>query len=62
MDFQKLILKKKCVDKSERDTEKERQMRERVRIGEGGGCACKDKACEDVIRRMAPFETVNFRR
>ena len=37
-------------------------MRERVRVGEGGGCACKDKACEDVIRKMAPFETVNFRR
>ena len=37
-------------------------MREKVRVGEGGGCACKDKACEDVIRKMAPFETVNFRR
>ena len=37
-------------------------MREKVRVGEGGGCACKDKACEDGIRKKAPFETVNFRR
>ncbi len=22
-----------------------------VRVGEGGGCACKDKACEDVSEK-----------
>ena len=26
-----------------------------VRVGEGGGCACKDKACEDVIRKNGSF-------
>ncbi len=39
----------------ERYRERERHMRERVRVGEGGGCAWKDKACEDVIRKNGSF-------
>jgi hypothetical protein len=54
VDFKKSILKK-CVDKNERERETQRKMRERVRVGEGGGCAWKDKACEDVIRKNGSF-------
>ena len=52
--------KKKCVDKRERDRYRERERA--ARKGEEEGVRSKTKPVKMASEKMAPFETVNFRR